>query len=256
MDTGTSVGADVSVGMTTFAMFVYQRGGQFYKDGGIATALDSETAVEAFKFWTKFYTSYGLPTNFNIANRFRTGESPIVIADMTLYNQLIVSAPEIKGLWQMSLVPGTKKDDGTVDHSVRSSVSACIMLSTAQDKAAAWDFMKWWTDTDTQVSYSREMESLLGTSARYPSANVEAMKQLPWSTRDFKVLQAQAAWAKGVPEVPGSYYTPRHINNAFRAVCIKEDADEPRETILQYARIINDEIYDKRTEFGLPTEKR
>ena len=28
------------------------------------------------------------------------------------------------------------------------------------------------------------------------------------------------------------------------------------ETILQYARIINDEIYDKRTEFGLPTEKR
>ena len=256
MDTGTSVGADVSVGMTTFAMFVYQRGGQFYKDGGIATALDSETAVEAFKFWTKFYTSYGLPTNFNIANRFRTGESPIVIADMTLYNQLIVSAPEIKGLWQMSVVPGTKKDDGTVDHSVRSSVSACIMLSTAQDKAAAWDFMKWWTDTDTQVSYSREMESLLGTSARYPSANVEAMKQLPWSTRDFKVLQAQAAWAKGVPEVPGSYYTPRHINNAFRAVCIKEDADEPRETILQYARIINDEIYDKRTEFGLPTEKR
>ena len=69
-------------------------------------------------------------------------------------------------------------------------------------------------------------------------------------------MQAQAAWAKGVPEVPGSYYTPRHINNAFRAVCIKEDADEPRETILQYARIINDEIYDKRTEFGLPTEKR
>lgn len=256
MDTGTSVGADVSVGMTTFAMFVYQRGGQFYKEDGIATDLDSETAVEAFKFWTKFYTSYGLPTNFNIANRFRTGESPIVIADMTLYNQLIVSAPEIKGLWQMCLVPGTEKEDGTVDHSVRSSITACIMLSTAQDKAAAWDFMKWWTDTDTQVSYSREMESLLGTSARYPSANVEAMGQLPWSARDYNVLQAQAKWAKGVPEVPGSYYTPRHINNAFRAVCIKEDADEPRETILQYARIINDEIYDKRTEFGLPTLER
>lgn len=61
---------------------------------------------------------------------------------------------------------------------------------------------------------------------------------------------------RACPRCPGSYYTPRHINNAFRAVCIKEDADEPRETILQYARIINDEIYDKRTEFGLPTEKR
>ena len=100
------------------------------------------------------------------------------------------------------------------------------------------------------------MESLLGTSARYPSANVAAMEQLPWSSRDYRVLAAQAAWAKGVPEVPGSYYTSRHINNAFRAVCIKEDADEPREAILQYASIINDEIYDKRTEFGLPTEER
>lgn len=256
MDTGTSVGADVSVGMTTFAMFVYQAGGQFYRDNGMATDLDSEVAVEAFKTWTKFYTSYGLPTNFNIANRFRTGESPIVIADFSLYNQLAVSAPEIKGLWEMSLVPGTTREDGTVDHSVRSTVTACIMFTTAEDKEAAWDFMKWWTSTETQVSYSREMESLLGTSARYPSANVEAMGQLPWSSRDYRVLEAQAAWAKGVPEVPGSYYTSRHINNAFRAVCIKEDADEPREAILQYASIINDEIYDKRTEFGLPTEER
>ena len=256
MDTGTSVGADVSVGMTTYAMFVFQAGGQFYRDGGIATDLDSEVAVEAFKTWTKFYTSYGLPTNFNIANRFRTGESPIVISDMTLYNQLAVSAPEIKGLWGISLVPGTVREDGTVDHSVRSSVTSSILFTNADDKEAAWDFMKWWTDTETQVSYSREMESLLGTSARYPSANVAAMEQLPWSSRDYRVLAAQAAWAKGVPEVPGSYYTSRHINNAFRAVCIKEDADEPREAILQYASIINDEIYDKRTEFGLPTEER
>lgn len=256
MDTGTSVGADVGVGMTTFAMFVLQRGGQFYKEDGLATDLDSETAVEAFKYWTKFYTNYGLPTNFNIANRFRTGESPIVIADMTLFNQLMVSAPEIKGLWQMCLVPGTKKNDGTVDHSVRSSVTACMILSKTKDASASWDFLKWWTSTDTQVSYSREMESLLGTSARYPSANIEAMKQLPWSKRDYSVLQAQAAWAKGVPEVPGSYYTPRYINNAFRDVCIKSDAEEPREAILQYARVINDELTEKRTEFGLPTLKQ
>lgn len=254
MNTGTSVGADAGVGMTTLAMFVFQRGGQFYEEDGIATALDSEKAVEAFKFWTKFYTSYGLPTNFDIANRFRTGESPVVIADMTLYNQLMVSAPEIKGLWQMATVPGTRQEDGSVDYSVRSSVSACMMLSTAQATAEAWDFMKWWTSADIQVAFSREMESLLGTSARYPTANVEAMEQLPWSVRDYAVLKQQAVWAKGIPEVPGSYYLPRHINNAFRAVCIKEDADEPRESILQYASIINDEIYDKRTEFGLPTK--
>lgn len=98
-----------------------------------------------------------------------------------------------------------------MDHSVRSSVTSSILFTNADDKEAAWDFMKWWTDTETQVSYSREMESLLGTSARYPSANVAAMEQLPWSSRDYRVLAAQAAWAKGVPEVPRKLlYLPPH----------------------------------------------
>lgn len=76
--------------------------------------------------------------------RFRTGEAPIVIADYTLYNQLQVSAPDIKGLWGFTMVPGTVREDGTVDHSVPSAGSAVIMMSRAKDKEAAWEFMKWW----------------------------------------------------------------------------------------------------------------
>ena len=254
MDTGTSVGADVSLGMNTFAMFLYQRGGRFYKDGGTSTDLDSETAVDAFKFWTRFYTNYGLPTNFDIANRFRTGESPIVLSDLTLYNQLAVSAPEIKGLWEIALVPGTLKEDGTVDHTTRSSVSASMIFETSQHKTQSWDFIKWWTDEKTQQSFSKGMESLLGASARYPTANTKALEQLPWTNRDFKIIEEQAKWAVGVEEVLGGYYTPRHINNAFRAVIIERpgyEGAEPRETILQYSKIINDELYEKRKEFGL-----
>ena len=101
------------------------------------------------------------------------------------------------------------------------------------------------------MSFAREMEIILGTSARYPSANIEAMEQLPWSLRDLRVLQAQAQWAKGIPEVPGGYYTSRHIKNAFREVCVGTTGEDPRETMLRYAKIINDELYDKRVEFGL-----
>ena len=105
------------------------------------------------------------------------------------------------------------------------------------------------TDTNNQSGQNNTQTGGANTARTYTEA--EFISEV-----DRRVSQAQAKWAKGVPEVPGSYYTPRHINNAFRAVCIKEDADEPRETILQYARIINDEIYDKRTEFGLPTLER
>ena len=254
MDTGTSVGSEVSQGMNTFAMFLYQRGGQFYKDDGARTDLDNEKAVDAFTFWTRFYTNYGLPTNFDIANRFRTGEAPIVLSDVTLYNQLNVSAPEIKGLWKIAPVPGTKKEDGSIDRTVGSSVSASMIFETSAHKEEAWNFIKWWTSAKTQKSFANGMESLLGASARYPTANKEALEHLPWSKRDFDIISAQADWAVGVEEVPGGYYTARHINNAFRSVVIEtpgREGAEPREAILQYSKIINDELSEKRREFGL-----
>lgn len=253
MDTGISAGTEA---IGTFAMFLYQFGGTFYVGDGVRSALDSETAISAFKYWTRFYTSYGLPTNFSIANRFRTGESPLVISDITLYNQLVVSAPEINGLWEMTMVPGVAKEDGTVDHSVSSGGTAAMILSSAEQTEAGWDFIQWWTSADIQVMFARNMESLLGASARYPTANVEAFEQLPWSLRDLRVLNAQAEWTKGIPEVPGGYYTSRHIKNAFRTVCISSNGEEPREALTRYAKIINDELYDKRLEFGLPTQTK
>ena len=70
------------------------------------------------------------------------------------------------------------------------------------------------------------------------------------------MLNAQAEWTKGIPEVPGGYYTSRHIKNAFRTVCISSNGEEPREALTRYAKIINDELYDKRLEFGLPTQTK
>ena len=60
------------------------------------------------------------------------------------------------------------------------------------------------------------------------------------------------AHTKGFPEIAGGYSTTRHITNAIRRVInTKED---PRETLLNYARTINDEIRIKRREFNLPVD--
>ena len=56
----------------------------------------------------------------------------------------------------------------------------------------------------------------------------------------------------GFREIAGGYSTTRHITNAIRRVIIsKEDA---RETLMTYAKTINDEIRVKRREFGLPLD--
>jgi hypothetical protein len=93
------------------------------------------------------------------------------------------------------------------------------------------------------------MEGILGAAARYPSANIEAMSQLPWKVSEYEKLYDQWQWVKGIPEVPGGYMTGRHLDNAFRLVY--EEAANARETIYDYVQTINAEILKKRREFGL-----
>ena len=93
----------------------------------------------------------------------------------------------------------------------------------------------------------------MGASARYATANKVAFEQLSWSKKDADVLKEQWEWAIGIPEIAGGYYTSRHITNAIRNVM--NDNDDPRETILDYVRTINEEITKKRIEFGLPVKK-
>ena len=112
--------------------------------------------------------------------------------------------------------------------------------------------MKWWASIDTQVRFGREIEALLGSSARYATANKDAFSQLSWSNDDIEVLSAQWDQTVGIREVPGGYYTGRHITNAIRKVL--NDKDDSRETIIDYSIKIDEEIVKKRTEFGMPLE--
>jgi ABC-type glycerol-3-phosphate transport system substrate-binding protein len=248
---------------SVYAMLLLQNGGQFYRDGGKESDLNSKVGIETFKTWTEFYTDYRLEREFDFANRFRTGQMPIGIADYTVYNQLTVFAPEIRGLWGFVPVPGTVQADGTISREVASGGSATIMLESADDKEAAWKFMKWWTSDEIQTTFGREMEGLMGAAARYPTANINALDSLPWPVKDYEALKAQFQEVRGIPEVPGGYFTGRHLLNAFYSVVVNSqdqyvgsiripgEKAEPRETFIEYVRYMQEEIQNKRKEFGL-----
>ncbi|SEO18149.1 ABC-type glycerol-3-phosphate transport system, substrate-binding protein [Amphibacillus marinus] len=236
----------------TFAMMLYQQDGEFYRDNDTESALDERIALETFREWTSLYTNYKLPLKFDFPNRFRTGEMPIGIADYTFYNHLSVSAPEIRGLWEFVPIPGIEQVDGTIRRDVSSTGSSAIIMEQAENQQDAWEFLKWWTDKDVQVRFGREMEGLMGAAARYPTANVEALQELPWPVKDYQRLEEQWQWVHGVPEVPGGYFTGRHLDNAFREVV--NNGTNPRESLTDYIIYINDEIRVKRTEFELPLE--
>ncbi len=236
--------------MDTFAMFLYQNGGRFYHEDNKASALGSKTSLQTFTKWTNLYTSYGLPVSFDFNNRFRTGEMPIAIVDYTSFNTLSVFAPELNGYWDFCEIPGVyKPETGKIDRTTVCNVTGCVIFASAKNKDACWEFVKWWLSEDVQVSYGSKIESILGASSRYATANKNARQNIGWTGETLNKINKQSEWVVGIPQIAGGYFTSRHVTNAFNSV-INNNA-VPNDTLNSYVQIINREIILKRKELGL-----
>ena len=246
----TSVSSNSPGALRGFTMLLLQMGGDYYHDGGASSALDTPEAYKAFKTWTDMYSNYEIDAESNFFTRIRTGTMPIGIGNFTSYMQLLTSAPELYGRWSIAPVPGTMQSDGTVKHTVGTTAStANIILEQSKKKDAAWEFLKWWTSEDTQTRYGRELEAILGTGARWNTANVNAFYSLPWDARHKQIIQAQMNVSQEQLIVPGGYFTGRHIINAWNRVCINNE--NARDALEKAVKDINKELKNKREEFGL-----
>ncbi|MBR6325834.1 MAG: extracellular solute-binding protein [Lachnospiraceae bacterium] len=245
--------------LSMYFSLLYQYGGDMYNEAGTHTTVDTEQGVAAFDDYVTYFNDYGLPVIYDAVSRFRSGEMPIIISAYSTYNTLMVSAPEIRGLWDFTLIPGTEYTDENgetyIDRSDFITGSATMMIAEENEelKQKSWEFMKWWAKPETQVRFGREIEALLGSSARYATANRDAFSNLSWSSNDIKVLNEQWDSTVGIREVPGGYYTGRHISNAIRKVI--NEKDDSRETIIDYSIKIDEEIIKKRKEFGLSVDE-
>ena len=209
--------------------------------------------MQSFEEWTDFYTKYSFDQTYDAFSRFRTGEYPILIANYTFFNQLTVASPEIKGLWDFCQVPGTLREDGTISHAANSNGAGAVIFKKVKNKQNAWEFIKWFTEADTQVQYGTQIEGLLGTMGRFDTANLEALSELSWSHSEYDRLKDQQDELVEIPVIPSSYAVTRNIMNAFREVV--NELENPRDTLVWYNRDINDEITRKRENLGLDTDE-
>lgn len=99
-----------------FPSILLQKNLSLYENGGRATALTNPEVIDAFREWTDYYCKLKMPITLDFYNRFRTGTCPIGIEPYTLYTTFTAAAPEIDGLWGISVIPGTRQDDGTISH--------------------------------------------------------------------------------------------------------------------------------------------
>jgi len=240
---------NMNIGIPTdlFYTLLFQMGGSLYNENLTTTTLDEPLAYNAFKMWCDLYTQYGIPLYKNDYNRFRTGESPIVIADYSFYNQLYATAPEIRNMWAMNEIPGIEDESGNINNTSAASGTACIMLSGAKNRDDAWEFLKWWVSGETQGRYVNQVESMLGVISRATPASRTAMNKIAWTNTEASVLLSQWNKVKETEEIPGSYYTTRNISNAFNEVYY--NGSNARQTLNAWNKEINSEIERKRVEF-------
>ena len=248
----SSLSFGIMPALNNYLMFLNQRGGTLYDEKGYFTTLNTNEAISAMKDYSMLYTQYGLSLAYDFANRFRSGEVPVAIADFTSYNQLSIFAPEIKNLWGMLPVPGTKQADGSIDHTGVGIVTGSIILSSAENPDACWTFLKWWLSASVQSAYGTLLESVVGSAARYNTANKISMSSVAWDADIKDNLMLQASYLKARPEVPGGYYTTRLYDFAFRSIVY--DGEDVREIMNDTTIDINREIENKRIEYLLPLE--
>lgn len=244
-NTATSTAqANAGIGsINLFPTLLLQKGIDIYAEDGRSTNLSSAGATATFNEWTDFYTKLKMPRTLDFYNRFRTGSCPIGISTHTMYTTLKVAAPEIDGLWSVALVPGTVKEDGTVSHITSGGGTACSILKVSKSPQAAWKFLKWWTSAETQLSFSNEIESILGPTGRVSLSNVEAFASLQWDADMRDTIVTAMRQIKEVPEYPGSYYVSRSVYQSFWNVV--ENNRNPKQMLLKYSEEANNEIERK-----------
>ena len=146
----------------------------------------------------------------------------------------------------MAPIPGTLKEDGSIDRTVGSSGYGTVLFRNAENPEACWKVIDWLTSDDIQYRYATELENILGVAGRYATANLNAFSNLPWSRAELIALDEQRQCIREVPEVPGGYLVSRCLDNAFRSVYL--DNKNPREQLEKQNEAMNRELVRKRKE--------
>lgn len=240
-----------------FTQFIYQHGATYYTEDGLKSNLGTPEAYRAFKECAELYTNYSIPVSANFFNRFRTGEMPIGIGSFTLYTQLMVAAPELKGKWGIAPLPGRRMDDGTINRSHGGIAGQCdIILQQTDNPEAAWEFLKWWTSDEIQSTYAAELEGLIGVDARWNSANINAFRSIAWGKEDLEIIQSQWKWIREVPVVLGGYFSSRHLSNAWNRVVVSPTGMTLRDSLEKAVKDIDRELLTKQEEYGIYKEQQ
>ena len=241
-----------NVGYKSFFMtlpYIYQNGGDFYTPDGVLCDLNNQNTLKGLSQMVDFYRIYGMAQNIpNFFNSFKSGAVPIGVSNFATYIQLQLTAPEMAGLWDIALAPGTIDASGNILRYQSADTTAAMIFNNSPKTDEAYKFLKWWLSRETQLRYSNQLQIKFGPDFIWNTANIEAFKEMQYPESHKKIILEQWSWQKEIPRHPASYMIEREVSNLWNDVVVKGKAFRPR---VDSAIInCNREMIRKLTEFG------
>jgi len=238
---GTMVYADVS-------MLIWQHGGDWYTENRTRSGLDSPEAIAGFIEFCELYTKHNVPKAVNSFMGFKTGEIPLLQLTNWWYSSFLLATPELHGKWGVTVVPGTIREDGSINHAAYIGGNTFVMFKTGKQIDNAFKWLKWWLSAETQSEFATVVPEKIPGSIVIP-ANIHAIANIPLPEDHLEAYmkQAQHSIAPAYALAPETV-THRFINNACAKVVLHEG--DPMEAILEAAREMNSELERKQSEYA------
>ena len=229
--------------------FVTQNNASYVSPDGKYSTFDSSSFLDAMTEMTELYEIYGMDSAIpNFYNSFRYGEIPLGVADFNTYIQLQMAAPELAGKWGIAPAPGTLQEDGSILRYQPAAGSSCMIFNNTTRPDEAWQFLKWWLSTDTQVQYAYMMQGTYGTEYRWNTGNLEAFEQMSYSQEDKKIIMEQWEQQREITYHPANYMIERQTSDVWNKVVVEHQSMV--ENIDRATLVTNRELLRKLEEFG------
>ena len=123
-----------------------------------------------------------------------------------------------------------------------------MIFSNTKKKNEAYQFLKWWLSSQTQLQYANDLQTKYGSDYIWNTANHVALAGMSYPLAHKKVILEQWSWQKEALRHPASYILEREVSNAWIAIVTQGEPFQARTDEATLAP--NREIMRKLTEFG------
>mgnify|MGYP001170033141 CR=1 FL=1 len=230
-----------------FSAFLWQNGGAFYSEDRLASAWDLPESIKGFTEYTDFYTQYKIPQEPMHLEGFRRGELPITCLPYWVYANMNISLPELKGKWDLELIPGTMRN-GKLDRTSWAAGTPFAIFKNSKHKKEAWEFVKFMTSPEFQGRFAETVMTKIPGSIHIPTAS-GAYNALPLPDHQKEVLLGVVQTAKAPPfAIASEAIVLRHIEFAINKVVLQKE--DPQKAILEAATNMNSDLKTKYAEYN------